>query len=231
MKNNARKIALLSAIAAGVAGMAGTASAQQFSIGATVQNAITLTQTTPLDFGTIFATTTATGTAGPLTATASEKLTLSPAGAVTLTAGGADGGSILSLLPGTAGAYSAPGLPGNSTVLVSFLTAADTAFTPAGTVAAAACVYDTPAAAITASKIVLQNTITDPTLGFFCVDVFTSNRTGLFAGGYSLGFGVTELTFNLGATIVAQAPATLAMQRNFQPGTYTGSFGMEVSFP
>jgi len=120
-------------------------------------------------------------------------------------------------------------LPSNGSVKVVFSDAGGAAFTPAATVAAADCNYDTSTAATTAHKIVLTNGA-DPTTAFFCVDVFTSNRTNLFTTGYALGFGVTTLTFDLGATLLAQSPLT-AITRTYQPGAYSGSFGMEVQFP
>lgn len=227
-----RRLAL-SAVAAGLMVIGVNASAQQFPMTATVQNAVTLTEVTPLNFGTVFATRTVVG-AGGNDADSSAKLTLAPTGTFTPTASssGTGGGQVLSLGGATAGQYSAPGLPGNSIVRVVFSNASDLAVTPAASVALASCLYDTPAAALAANKVVLTNSVGDPTIGFFCVDVFTSNRTGLLGAGYALGFGVTTLTFDLGATLVAQAPSgAVAAGRTFEAGTYTGTLGMEVQFP
>lgn len=236
MKSGAFKVLLLSSAIAGMAGMAGTISAQTFPVTATVQNAVTITQVTPLHFGTVFATKTNTGSSATEDNTWSRKLTLSSAGAVTAVAStGGNAPQMLSLGGATAGQYSAPGLPSNGSVGIGFKTADDSAFSNA-TEATAACAYDTPALAIAGDKIVMQNGA-DPTTGFFCVDAFTSNRTGLMpvgvtpATGYALGFGVTTLTFDLGATLVAQAPTTDALQRSFAAGAYSGTFKMEVTFP
>lgn len=230
MKINIPNRLLLGTLTASLLAFGGTASAQQFPVNATVQNAVTLTQVTALNFGTVFATATVLGDAAA-DETFSNKLTLSPTGTMTPTNVITAGGPLLSLGGATAGQYSAPGLPSNTTVRVVFSNADDRAVTPAADVASAECVYANPAAALTAGKVVLANTVGDPTIAFFCVDVFTSNRTGLLTPtGYALGFGTTELTFNLGATLVAQAPNT-AVTRTFEAGTYTGSLGMEVQFP
>ena len=232
MKLNVRTSLLLCAIAATLSGVAGLASAAPtlFTATATVQNAITINQVTALNFGTVFATTTVLGAVGA-DATYSNKLTLSSAGVVTATTGAAAGPQVLSLGGAVAGSYSAPGLPSNATVRVLFTNASTLAVTPAASVAAASCLYDTPAAALAANKVALVHSSADPTIGFFCVDVFTSNRAGLFTvGGYALGVGVSTLTFDLGATLVTQAPIT-AITRTFATGTYTGTVGMEITFP
>lgn len=226
-----QKRLLLATLLAGTAGFTGLASAQQFPMTATIQNAVTLTEVTPLNFGTVFATVTATGVAGVEDATYSNKLTLSAAGVTSATEETNGGGQVLSLGGAAAGQYSAPGLPSNSTVRVVFRNADDLAVTNSASVAAAACTYDTPALALAASKVVLTNSVGDPTIAFFCVDVFTTNRTNLLTTGYAVGFGVTTLTFDLGATLVAQAPTTTGLTRTFEAGTYTGSLGMEVQFP
>lgn len=236
MKPNAFKIVLLSSAIAGLAGMAGTISAQTFTATATVQNAVSITQVTPLAFGTVFATKTNLGsTSVTEDATHSRKLTLATDGSIAAVSGTVTTvPQMLSLGGQTAGSFSAPGLPSNGTVGVAIKTANGNAFTNA-TAAAATCLYNTPTDAITADKIILQNGA-DPTTGFFCVDAFTSNlgtgATALIGGatGYSLGFGVTTLAFDLGATLVGQAPID-AFQRNFAAGAYTGSFQMEVTFP
>jgi|GEM_PF-3194242 len=226
-------------LALALSSVAGVAAAQTFEATATVQNAVTIAETTPFSFGTLFATATALGlAAGAADNTYSQKLTLNPTTGVvsTATPGANVGPAIQSLGGGAAGAYSAPGLPSNATVVVAILDNDDTQadFTNAATVAAAECVYDTPEDARQDGRIVMSNDIGDPTIAFFCIDNFTSNRAGLLdaAGGtgYALGFGVTELTFQLGATLVAQVPAT-AITRSYEAGTYTASFDMEVRFP
>lgn len=232
MKPNVRTSLLLCAIAATLSGIATLASAAPtpFTATATVQNAITLNQVTALNFGTVFATTTVLGS-GSADATYSNKLTLDPTGVVTTTTGAAAGPKIFSLGGAVPGSFSAPGLPANATVRVLLTNASTLSFTPAASVAAASCLYDTPTAALAGSKIVLVHSSGDPTIAFFCVDVFTSNRAGLFtAGGYALGVGVTALTFDLGASLVVQAPVT-AITRTFSPGVYSGTVGMEVTFP
>ncbi len=230
----------LTALAALAAGGA-VAAPQTFTATATVQNAVTLTQTTPMNFGTVFATATSAGAAAD--ATFSQRLSLTPTGAATaanLAAGGTTlPGKLLSLGGGVAGVFTAPGLPSNGTVgvrltdsdnVVGFVNAVD-----AAAVTAASCVYDTPALAIAAGQVVLANGA-DPSVAFFCVNGFTSNRLNLLgdtlvpATGYGLGFGVSALTFNLGASLITQAPAD-GVKRLYQPGAYTGTFGMEVVFP
>jgi hypothetical protein len=228
-----QKTLLATAMIVGLASIAGTASAAptQFTATATVQNAVTITEVNGLDFGTVFATTTGVGAIAARDATYAEKLVLSETGtaAVTNAAALALAPKLVTLGGTQVGQYSAPGIPSNGKVKVSFFDAGDTAFSPAATVAAADCNYDTPSAAKTAHKIVLENGA-DPTTGFFCVDVFTTNRALLLTTGYTVGFGVTTLTFDLGATLIGQSPLT-AVTRTYQPGPYSGSFGMEVTFP
>lgn len=228
MKLKTQKGLLFCALAASLAGVSGTAAAQQFTASATVQNAVTINQVTPLNFGTVFATATVAPD-GANDNTHSSKLTLAAAGTVSATTG-AGAPQVLGLGGHTAGQYAAPGLPTNSTVAVRFTTENDEAFTPAATAAAAACAYNSAADALAADKIPVVHSSGDPSIGFFCLDVFTSNRLNLFTTGYSLGFGVSELTFNLGGTLVGQAPLAGAT-RNFEAGAYTGTFGMEVYFP
>lgn len=236
-------ITALAALAA-LTGMTGVASAapQLFTATATVQNAVTLSQTTPLSFGTVFATKSASIATAAITS--SDKLTLSTAGAITRTA--ATTGTpppVLSLVAGTAGVYTAPGLPANATVKVTITNVTGDVITNSADTANASCMFDTTAAAITATtglKIVLAHSAGDPLTGFFCVDAFTSDRAGLLGtgvaqgtggAGYALGFGVTTLTFNLGATLVQQSPLTDSMQRTYEAGVYSGTVGMEVTFP
>ena len=229
MKTRALKLAFLASTLAGLTGTT-VAAPTLFTATATVQNAITITQTTPLNFGTIFATGTATGIAVPLT-TQSEKLTLSSANVFSKTdASTGTVPKVLSFGGSTVGSYSAPGLPSNGTVSITLTDSNGAAFTNAASAALAGCMYDTSAAAITANKIALVNGA-DPTTAFFCVDAFTTNRTALIGAGYALGFGVTTLTFDLGATLVQQTPTTVGTTRTYQTGAYTGSFGMEVAFP
>lgn len=227
MKPKALRILLLSSAIAGLAGMAGTISAQTFTATATVQNAVTINQVTPLSFGTVFATTTAAGSASA-DETYSSKLTLTDAGTASAATAQANvGPNLLSLGGATAGQFAAPGLPLNSSVSLVFKNAAAATHTNA-TVTLAECPF-TLASDAAPTKIVMTHSSNDPSLGFFCVDAFTTNRTNLIGAGYTLPFGVTELTFNLGATLVAQAPLTGAA-RTFEAGVYTGSFEMEISF-
>ncbi|OYY95330.1 MAG: hypothetical protein B7Y41_02160 [Hydrogenophilales bacterium 28-61-23] len=132
-------------------------------------------------------------------------------------------------------------MPANSTVKVTITNVTGDVITNAATTAAASCLFDTSAAAITATtglKIAMTHSAGDPNTGFFCADAFVSDRTGILGtgvlqatggAGYALGFGITTLTFNLGAALVQQvhstAPAT------YEAGVYTGQVGLEVSFP
>jgi hypothetical protein len=246
MKTHTFKRALLpAAITAIFAGMTGVSSSAlaaptQFTATATVQSAVTLTQVTPLTFGTVFATKTLTPHATTASLAANgEKLTITAAGVASVTTATAQAGGvaipkILSLGGAVAGQYSAPGLPDNGKVNIVFSDALGNAITPATNVATAECMYASTTTAVTGNKIILTNGA-DPTTGFFCMDVFTTNRLQLLdtssTGGYSIGFGTTTLTFNLGATLIAQTPPAAGVVHTFQPGAYSGSFGMEVVFP
>ena len=175
----------LTALAALAAGGA-VAAPQTFTATATVQNAVTLTQTTPMNFGTVFATATGLGAATAADPNFSQTLTLTSAGAVSASNKATfppDAfpttslpGKLLSLAGGVAGVYTAPGLPSNGKVGVR-LTDSDNAkaFVNAVDAVAAACTYDTPAAAIADGQVVLVNGA-DPSVAFFCVNGFTSNQ-------------------------------------------------------
>ncbi len=254
-----QKKLLASAIVAALAGFAASASAAPtlFDATATVQNAVTITEVTPLSFGTVFVTKSAAVSAGAaadatVAAPLSNKLILSPAGVVsqgTLVTGA----PMLSLGSATAGSYSVPGLPASSKVglIITNATAtgtfANATHSTGGT--NSSCGYATPALALAGGKLVLSLTGADPTTtGFFCIDALTATvgatdvtstllPTATFvaspvataATGYTLGFGATSLSFNLGATLVQQVPTT-GSQRNYEAGIYTGKVGMEVTF-
>lgn len=233
MKTRALKLALLASTLAGLTGTT-VAAPTLFTATATVQNAVTITQTTPLNFGTVFASKTGVFNATPA-ATDSARILLTPAGLATKTDSSVVATPKLLTLGGaTAGVFSAPGLPSNAKVGIK-LTGADGAALVEGS-PAGSCAYDTPPAT---GRIVLKNGA-DPTVAFFCVDSFTSDLTNLMpatsaaaATGGDIGFGITTLTFKLGATLIAQTPLSAAVTapRTFQAGAYTGDFGMEVTFP
>ncbi len=253
-----QKKLLATAVVAVLAGVAAPVSAAPtlFDATATVQNAVTISEVTPLSFGTVFVTKSAATSAGATAATVaaplSNKLILSPAGAITSGTAVA-GAPMLSLGSATAGSYSVPGLPASSKVglIITNATALGT-FANATHSAAATnsnCGYANPTAALTAGKVVLSLTGADPTTtGFFCIDALTATvgatdvtatllPTATLASppvptpatGYTLGFGATSLSFNLGGTLVQQVP-TDGAQRNYEAGTYTGKIGMEVTF-
>ncbi len=226
-------------VLSGVASIA-AAAPQLFPVTATVQNAVTLTNSTPMSFGTVFATRTASNAAPA--ATMANKLAMSATGTMTETlATVGTPPQVKSLVAGTAGVFTSPGMPANSTVKVTITNVTGDVITNAATTAAASCLFDTSAAAITATtglKIAMTHSAGDPNTGFFCADAFVSDRTGILGtgvlqatggAGYALGFGITTLTFNLGAALVQQvhstAPAT------YEAGVYTGQVGLEVSFP
>jgi hypothetical protein len=256
LNSSARKSLLAVAVIGTLAGIAGTAAAAPtlFDATATVQNAVTITQTTPMTFGTVFVTKSAAVSAGAaadvtVAAPLSNKLILAPAGTITQGAL-VVGAPMLSLGSATAGSYSVPGLPSGSKVglLVTNANATGT-FANQGTAAHASCGYDNPAAALTAGKLVLSLVGGDPaTTGFFCIDALTATvgatdvtatllptatyvaiSSPTAATGYTLGFGATSLAFNLGGTLVQQVP-TAGSQRTYEAGTYTGKIGLEVTF-
>jgi hypothetical protein len=241
MKTNAFKRALLpAAIVASFAGMAGIggnalAAPSVFTATATVVGAIPVAQTTPLNFGTVFATKTAVP-ATTLTTTASNKFTLNPTtGAVTLSAGAASVAMVVLGGTPTAGVFNVASLPSGGIVqiLISDSNGLSTYYTSAElaafTASTATCIYDDSVPAIAAFKVALTNSA-DPLQAFFCVDGFTTDRTGLLTTtGYTLPFGTTTLTFNLGATLISQAPTT-GLARTYQAGAYTGTFGLEIAF-
>ena len=229
-----------------------------FDATATVQTAVTITEVTPLTFGTVFVTKSAATNALASTNTGaaplSNKLILSPAGTVSK---GTDvaGAPMLSLGSAVAGSYNIPGLPATSKIGLDITNAtaegtfANAAHSTGGT--NSSCGYNTPTAALSAGKIVLSIAGGDPaTTGFFCLDALTATSgatditttllpTATFASppvptaatGFTLPFGATSLAFNLGGTLVQQAPHDAAsVQRTYQAGTYSGKIGMEVVF-
>lgn len=235
MKVTNQKSLLLTTLAAGLLSAAGTTSAQQFDITVTVQNAVSLTQDTPFSFGTVFATKSSVGAADPAVAGDSSKLTLSFDGVFGTPLSGAVSATapkIQNLGTGaTAGAYSVSGLPADARVQIIILDEGNQVITNATSVADASCVYATVTAALAAPKVVLRAS-PNPADAFFCVDAFTSNRgDNLFTTtGYSLGFGVTTLSFTLGATLVAQALPLGATALNYQAAPHTGKVGLQVNF-
>jgi outer membrane lipoprotein SlyB len=231
-----QKNLLATAMIVGLASLAGTATAQQFTATATVQNAVTITQTTALAFGTVFASLTSADAAPG--ATSADKLTLAPlTGAITrtpaVTAATDVAATVISLGGGVAGVFTAPNLPSNGKVQVIINDADGDEITNAASIAAAECAFDDLTDAEAADKVILKNS-DDVGAAFFCVDAFTNDKdANLFSTtGYSLGFGITTLSFNLGATLVQQAVTGAAVdQLPYNPGLYSGVFEMEVAFP
>ncbi|MDP2787755.1 MAG: hypothetical protein Q8O79_06740 [Pseudomonadota bacterium] len=257
LKSPARKSLLSAAIVVALAGMTGTASAAPtlFDATATVQNAVTITQVTPLTFGTVFATKSAVLSASATATTAaplSNKLILSPAGTVTQGVVVSGGNPVLSLGGATAGSYTIPGLPAGAKIALLLTNATAVAMINSAGAVNANCGYENPTAAGTAGKITLALTGGDPaSTGFFCVDALTASVAGidLAAGtllptstafgtvatanttGYTLAFSATSVTFNLGGTLVQQVPVTTAATpRTYEAGTYSGKIGLEVTF-
>lgn len=216
-----------------------------FTATATVQNAVNISQTTALNFGDVFASKTNTGaTADNVDATASHKLTLSPTGTMTLTqqtfswANPANAPGPLFAMGGhSAGVFTAPGVPSGAVVQVEITNANGNLINNAPNTAQAECVYDTTTAALNANKIILTAS-GDPNAGFFCLDAFTSNLTGLIGtgptqttAGYTIPFATTTLNFNLGATLVMQAVQGNGVgPRLYSAAPYSGQFGLEVVF-
>jgi hypothetical protein len=250
---NTQKTLTASAMIVGLASVAGSAAAAPTAMDATatVQNAVTITQTTPLNFGTVFAT---SGTAASAAANAttaapiSNKLVLAPTGGVTA----ANGTSTIRILSiggtPTAGVYSIPALPQSSKVAVLLTTSTGVAVVNSPNTTSANCGFENPTAALAAGKIALSLTGSNPaSTAFFCLDTLTASvggaavaagellqtstalaATSTAATGYTLGFGLSALTFNLGATLVQQVPLTGT--RAYEVGAYTGTVGMEVTF-
>jgi hypothetical protein len=182
-----------------------------------------------MTFGTVFATKTSSVAAA--SATTGNKLTLSPTtGAITESTAVVGAPVLKTLLPGAAGVYTSPGLPANATVKVTIShPVSNLAITNASSSALATCAFADLTAADTAQAITLTHSSGDTSLGFFCVDAFTSDKLTILGAGQALGFGVTTLTFNLGATLVQQS--TVNSQKLYEAGLYSGQFGLEVSFP
>lgn len=238
MNHTKRNPLFRSAICVALAGIYTGAQAAPtlFTATATVQNAVTISQTTALNFGNVFATKTNTGQSG-VNNTASNKLTLSPTGTVTPVsntfswspASNAPG-PLLSLGGHAAGVFSAT-VPSGALVQVEITNADGNLIDNAASAANAECAYDNTGAALSANKIILTST---PTAAFFCLDAFTSNVPNLIGTGPSqtaTGHTTTSttLTFNLGATLVMQAVAT-GSSRQYSAGAHTGQFGLEVVF-
>lgn len=248
-----QKKLLVTAMVSALTGFAATASAAPtlMDVSATVQNAVAITETTPMSFGTVFATkSTALSAAATATTAApiSNKLVMTPAGVLSVTAGTSTT-PILSLGGGTAGVYNIPGLPADSTIgiLLTTSTGVDVVNSPSTT--SANCGFENPTAALAAGKIALSLAGGNPAAtAFFCLDALTASvggtavtagellptstalaATGTAATGYDLGFGLTSLTFNLGGTLVQQVPLT-GVVRTYEAGSYTGQIGMEVTF-
>lgn len=232
MKLIMQKNNLFAVLAAGVIGLSGNAVAQQFTIGATVSNAITITETTPFSFGNLFATTTKTG---GLT-TDSARITLNADGTMGVGVPG-NAPPIVYLGNAEAGAYLIPGVPIGSDVVVEIQDSAGTAITNGA--ADALCNYADAAAALAAGRVIL--TAGGPGLGnsfgFFCVDAFRarSNGTDVTAaligvgagGGTGLSATAQDVAFTLGATLIGQSGIAVT---NFQTADYSGVFNMEVLF-
>jgi hypothetical protein len=240
MKSSIWKRIFRSSAILALSGMASIAAAapQNFPVTATVQNAITLSSTTPMTFGTVFITKTASS-ASPA-AGESSKLNLSTASVTTQGAAASPAAPpLLSLVGGTAGTFTAPGLPTGGVVKVTVYNNETTpiVITNAVNSAAAACLQTTSALALAAGKIVMTHSAGDPNTGFFCVDAFVSDKTGLIqTGAQSASTGYTmlfadagTLTFNLGATLVQQVMTS--GQKNYEAGVYTGTIGLEATFP
>ena len=258
LTSTTQKKLLATAVIVTIGGVAAAVSAAPtlFDATATVQTAVTISEVTPLNFGTVFITNSAAvssaASSSTVAAAAANKLTLAPAGGVT--AGTlVTGAPMLTLGGATVGSYNIPGLPASSKIGLDITNgsvgAAD--FANAPTSADGSCGYDSPSDALTGGKIVLSIAGGDPaTTGFFCLDALTAtntsgaiNITSTFlptgtaaaspvatdATGYTLPFGATSLTFNLGGTLVQQVPRT-GSQRSYQAGAYEGQIGMEVFF-
>ncbi len=215
------KMLLLSSL---ISGLAGSASAETFDIKGSVQKAVALTKVTDLNFGTLFTTSPDTAAAA---AANSSTLVMSPTGVVTLAKGTAvTAPPLIQMAAGTPGSYSSAALPSGSIVWIKL---AHPDFpddiVPPASAAPTTCAYPTASAAIADHRIVLSQ---GDFSGFFCVDSFTSDRTGLLdsATKYSIG-ALTALTFKIGATLITQADAAAP---TYLEGAYTGQYIMEVNF-
>jgi len=238
---NTQKLTV-SAMVLGLASIAGPATAQQFTISATVQNAVTILPVTPLNFGTVFAT--STGTASGAISDSS-KLTINANTGVVTAAKGADAPAIVSLGGATPGSFTIPNLPIGSSIYIDLQDSGGNSITNAATGTAATaltCSYADPAAAIVAKKIVL--TAGGPGAGdfdaFFCVDRFTAfigtadqteallQQVAVAGTGYAVpGVSAGTVAFTLGASLVGSASGAVVP---FGTGAYSGNFNMEVNF-
>ena len=229
------KFALTALAALTAAGAA--AAPQTFTASATVQNAVSVTNTTPLNFGTIFATKTIVGTAGTGIAADSNHIVLTPTGTASVTAGTGTP-KTLYMTGATPGVYTVPGLPQGAQIGVNFYpvgssTAIATVASLAGTCGGGT--ITNASSAITGGSIVLSPALgssSDPSAGYLCVTSFTTDTTGLTAGPYTVQYADTTLfTFKLGADLITSAPAVAsATAQTFASGAYSGSFGMDITF-
>lgn len=227
---------VLAMLATGLAGVSGQVAAQEFTISANVTNAVSITQNTALNFGTLFATVTGVGGDG----TFSQVVTLAPNGTVTPETAVASAPAVVYLGSATAGNYTIPGLPINSKVYITLQDSNGEAITNTTTVASMECSYADAAAAIADKRIVL--TAGGPGngnfSGFFCVDGFVASIGGTPSAvlldpagtGYTVpGASLGNVTFTLGASVVPQAVPT-GDAAEFEQAAYSGVFNMEVGF-
>lgn len=234
-----RNMLLLPALVASL-GFAGSAAAQ-FTIGATVSNAIEIQETLAMSFGNLFATVTEAGGA----ATNSARVEMNPQGTVSIPAAPVVTAPPVVYLNGAAaGAYRIPSVPIGSTVIVEIQDSnGEAASWVASPAAAATCNYSDAIAAIADKRIIL--TAGGPGAGtfsaFFCVDGFTARSAANDATAALIGTGVLQGTgfdvtgptggnidFTLGATLIAQSATTGVT--NFENTAYSGIFNMEVLF-
>ena len=226
----------LTALAA-LTAVGAAAAPQTFTASATVQNAVSLTNTTPLNFGTIFATKTLVGTSGTGIAADSNHIVLTPTGTASVTPGTGTP-KTLYMTGALPGVFTVPGLPQGAVIVLNFYavggaTPITLAASGAGTCGGALVTNASSASA--GGKIVLAPALgssSDPNAGYFCVDSFVTDKTNLTTTGYTVLFADTTLfTFKLGADLITSVPAAASTTaQSFAAGAYSGSFGMDITF-
>jgi hypothetical protein len=219
LKPSMKKVS--SVASAAILGMAisGVASATDFNVNATVQNALTVTKVADMNLGTLFATTASN--------TAYKYITLAPAGTMNTAAGAA---TIILLGLGGQSAADASVAVGNTTPFTVTLpshTAAVEATGAVGGVITALQGLASPVEVALADPSVARFTLIDfragaPTGGTAAAGCATTATCVL-----TPSFGSTSVGFKIGATIVTDVSGT---RTAYQAGSYTGTFAVTASY-
>ncbi len=231
--NNSKNVVGLGAVALISMAMSGPASAVDFTASATVQNALTITNTADMNLGTVFATKAMAGKYSYMTLAADGTM-------------GSSAGSASVTLLGLGGQSAATGTVAVGTTTPFTLTLPAAELTTAGNVEGTGEV----AAAITALKALTDQVevrITDPAtarfqLVNFTVGAVTSGTAATDCAAAITGtatpvctltpdFGATSVGFGIGATIVTDVNSSGAGDRDaYQAAAYSGTFTVTASY-